>query len=97
MLVDSLDYTFTDNTSTKLKSSMNLNNRMIDSYLATQIMNSSRYTPPSDRITLPELETWWNKKKQELLKDFEKIVEQKINDYVNFNGERQDIHFTNNQ
>lgn len=97
MLVDSLDYIFTDNTSTKSKSSMNLNNIMMDSYLATQIMNSSRYTPPSDRITLLELESWWNKKKQELLKEFEKIVEQKINDYVNFNGERQDIHFTNNQ
>jgi hypothetical protein len=86
-----------NNIPTGSNSSMNLNNRMIDSYLAAQIMNSSRYTPPSDRITLPELETWWNKKKQELLKDFEKIVEQKINDYVNFNGERQKIHFTNNQ
>jgi hypothetical protein len=90
---DFLKYT----NSTNSKSSIDLNNRMIDSYLAAQIMNSSRYTPPSDRITLPELETWWNKKKQELLKDFEKIVEQKINDYVNFNGERQKIHFTNNQ
>jgi hypothetical protein len=90
---DFLKYT----NSTNSKSSIDLNNRMIDSYLAAQIMNSSRYTPPSDRITLPELETWWNKKKQELLKDFEKIVEQKINDYVNFNRERQKIHFTNNQ
>ena len=97
MLVNSFDDIIVDRTSTKSKSTMNLNNTMIDSYLASQIMNSSRYTPPSDRVTLPELETWWNKKKQELLKDFEKIVEQKINDYVNFNRERQNIHFTNNQ
>lgn len=78
--------------STNSKSSIDLNNNsIINSYLA------SRYTPPPDNITPLELETWWNKKKQELLKEFEKIVEQKINDYANFNRERQKIHFTNNQ
>lgn len=61
------------------------------------IINSSRSIPPPDSVTHLELEVWWNKKKQELLKEFEKIVEQKINDYVNFNRERQKIHFTNNQ
>lgn len=84
--------------STNSKSSIDLNNNsIIDSYLAAHIINSSRCTPPPDSITPLELETWWNKKKQELLKEFEKIVEQKINDYVNFNRERQKIHFTNNQ
>lgn len=88
----------TDNTSTKLKSSIDINNNsIINSYLAAQVINSSRCTPPPDSVTHLELEVWWNKKKQELLKDFEKIVEQKINDYVNFNRERQKIHFTNNQ
>lgn len=87
----------TDNTSTKIKSSMDLNNnQIINSYLAAQVINSSRYTHPPDSVTPLALETWWNKKKQELLKEFEKIVEQKINDYVNFNRERQNIHFTNN-
>ena len=98
MLVNSWGDILTDNTSTKFKSSMDLNNNsIIDSYLAAQVRNSSRWTPPPDRVTHLELETWWNIKKQELLKEFEKIVEQKINDYVNFNGERQNIHFTNNQ
>lgn len=88
----------TDNTSTKLKSSIDINNNsIIDSYLAAHIINSSRCTPSPDSVTHLELETWWNNKKQELLKEFEKIVEQKINDYVNFNRERQKIHFTNNQ
>lgn len=88
----------TDNTSTKLKSSIDINNNsIIDNYLAAHIINSSRCTPSPDSVTHLELETWWNNKKQELLKEFEKIVEQKINDYVNFNRERQKIHFTNNQ
>lgn len=91
---DFLKYT----NSTKSKYSIDINNNsIINSYLATQVINSSRCTPPPNNITPLELETWWNKKKQELLKEFEKIVEQKINDYVNFNRERQKIHFTNNQ
>ena len=91
---DFLKYT----NSTNSKSSIDLNNNsIINSYLTGQVINSSRCTPPPDSVTHLELEVWWNKKKQELLKEFEKIVEQKINDYVNFNRERQKIHFTNNQ
>lgn len=91
---DFLKYT----NSTNSNSSIDINNNsIINSYLAAQVINSSRCTPPPDSVTHLELEDWWNKKKQELLKEFEKIVEQKINDYVNFNRERQKIHFTNNQ
>ena len=87
-----------DYTTINSKPSRDLNNNsIIDSYLAAHIINSSRCTPSPDSVTHLELETWWNNKKQELLKEFEKIVEQKINDYVNFNRERQKIHFTNNQ
>ena len=60
---------------------------------ANSIQNSTQSLPPQPPfITQSDLDKWWSKQKENLLVEFEKIIEQKINEYNNINRERQTLH-----
>ena len=73
--------------------------RYLDNFIKANSINNSRQSLPVQPpfITQTDLDKWWSKQKEILLVEFEKIIEQKINEYNNINRERQNIHFTNNQ
>lgn len=69
------------------------NNPYLDKYLKNHnlTVNRTELTQPPF-ITQSDLDKWWSKQKENLLVEFEKIIEQKINEYNNINRERQTLH-----
>lgn len=59
---------------------------------ANSIQNSIQSLPAPPFITQSDLDKWWSKQKEILLVEFEKIIEQKLNEYNNTNQERQVLH-----
>lgn len=60
---------------------------------ANSIQNSRQSLPVQPPfITQTDLDKWWSKQKEILLVEFEKIIEQKINEYNNINRESQTLH-----
>ena len=69
------------------------NNPYLDKYLTNHklTVNKTELTQPPF-ITQSDLDKWWSKQKEILLVEFEKIIEQKLNEYNNTNQERQVLH-----
>ena len=69
------------------------NNPYLDKYIKNRKLTVNKtelIQPPF--ITQSDLDKWWSKQKENLLVEFEKIIEQKINEYNNINRERQTLH-----
>ena len=66
----------------------------LNNFIKVNSIQNSRQSLPVQPpfITQTDLDKWWSKQKEILLVEFEKIIEQKINEYNNINRERQTLH-----